>query len=188
MDVDFGFGSSAMTMTIPTISYGLYAQTQLSVPVVDTTVETTIIGSGVGTLSVPANAFKVGDSFVAKMCGKMSCLNNSNLTISITANGIDIVTIPLLNLVTAIDKIWDLIIDFTISQIGGVGVADMHVNGTFNYNRQSNNQFVATNFLTTNLPTFDTTIQNTLDITATWGVASPSNSIQSQNFNLTKIF
>jgi hypothetical protein len=74
----------------------------------------------------------------------MSCLNNSNLTINITANNINIVSIPLIGLVTATNKIWDLIIDFTISQIGGLGVADMHVNGTFNYNRQSNNQFVAT--------------------------------------------
>jgi len=186
MDVDFGFGSSAMT--IPTISYGLYAQTNLSTPVVNTTVETTIIGSGVGTLSVPANTFKVGDSFIAKMCGLMSCLNNSNLTINITANGISIVTIPLLNLDTATNKIWDLVIDFTIAQIGGVGVADMHVNGTFSYTKQSNNEFLANNFLISNLPAFNTTILNTLDIKATWGVASTSNSIQSQNFNLTKIF
>lgn len=188
MDSDFGFGSNIMTMTIPTASYGLYAQTNLSTIVVNTTVETTIIGSGVGTLSVPANAFKVGDSFIAKMCGLMSCLNNANLTIAISSNGIDIVTIPLFNLVTATNKIWDLVIDFTIAQIGGVGVADMHINGTFSYSKQSNNEFVANNFLTTNLATFDTTIANTLDITATWGAASTSNSIQSQNFNLTKIF
>lgn len=185
--MEYGFNSSKIPM-IPTASYGLYAQTELGTPVVNTDVETTIIGSGVGTLIVPANTFKVGDSFVAKMCGTMSCLNNSNLNIRITANNIDIVTIPLLSLVTATNKIWDLVIDFTISQIGGVGVADMHINGTFSYNRQSNNQFVANNFLTTNLPAFDTTIFNTLNITATWGVASPSNSIQSQNFNLTKIF
>ena len=174
--------------TIINQSNGLYAQTSLSTAIVNTDVEASLVGAGVGTLTVPANGFRVGDSFTAKMCGKMSCLNNSNLTINITANNINIVAIPLLSLVTATDKIWDLIIDFTISQIGGVGVGDMHINGTFNYNRQSNNQFVATNFLTTNLPAFDTTILNTLDITAKWGAASVSNSIQSQNFNLFRIF
>lgn len=174
--------------TIINQSNGLYAQTSLSTAIVNTDVEASLVGAGVGTLTVPANGFRVGDSFTAKMCGKMSCLNNSNLTINITANNINIVAIPLLSLVTATDKIWDLIIDFTISQIGGVGVGDMHINGTFNYNRQSNNQFVATNFLTTNLPAFDTTIINTLDITAKWGAASVSNSIQSQNFNLFRIF
>jgi hypothetical protein len=174
--------------TIINQSNGLYAQTSLSTAIVNTNVEASLVGAGVGTLTVPANGFRVGDSFTAKMCGKMSCLNNSNLTINITANNINIVAIPLLSLVTATDKIWDLIIDFTISQIGGVGVGDMHINGTFNYNRQSNNQFVATNFLTTNIPAFDTTIQNTLDIKATWGAASVSNSIQSQNFNLFRIF
>jgi hypothetical protein len=174
--------------TIINQSNGLYAQTSLSTEIVNTNVESSLVGAGVGTLTVPANAFRVGDSFTAKMCGRMSCLNNSNLTIYITTNNINIVSIPLIGLVTATDKIWDLIIDFTISQIGNLGVADMHVNGTFNYNRQSNNQFVATNFLTTNLPDFDTTISNTLDIKAKWGAASANNSIQSQNFNLFRIF
>ena len=187
MDEDFGFGST-LTPMIPTISYGLYAQTNLSTPVVNTTAETTIVGSGIGTLTVPANAFKIGDSFIAKMCGKMSCLNNANLTIKINSNGIPIVTIPLLNLTTATNKIWDLVIDFTIAQIGGVGVAVLHVNGTFSYNKQSNNEYIATNFLIIDNTAFNTTILNTLDITATWDIASPSNSIQSQNFNLTKIF
>lgn len=185
--MEYGFNSNGRTSNA-TASYGLYAQTELSTPVVNTIVETSIIGNGVGTLSVPANTFRVGDSFVAKLCGKMSCLNNSNLTITITTNDLDIVVINLLNLVTATDKIWDLIIDFTISQIGGVGVADMHINGSFSYSRQSNNEFVANNFLVQSTPNFDTTISNTLNINATWGVASPSNSIQSQNFNLTKIF
>ena len=38
-----------------TVNAGLFAQTAASTPVVNTTVETTILNSGVGNLSVPAN-------------------------------------------------------------------------------------------------------------------------------------
>ena len=188
MDVDFGFGSSAMTMTIPTISYGLYSQIALSNVVANTNVESSIIGVGVGTLNVPANAFKVGDSFVAQMCGSMSSLNNANLTIKLKSNSVILATISLIGLSSTTNKVWELNSHFTISKIGGLGVAELQLNSTFVYNRQSNGEYIGANVLEIDSTNFNTTIQNTLDITATWGTASPTNSIQSQNFNLTKIF
>ena len=42
---------------------GLFSQTSDSVTVSGTTSETTIIGGGIGSLSVPSNGFSVGDSF-----------------------------------------------------------------------------------------------------------------------------
>ncbi len=42
---------------------GLFAQTGNSTIISGTTVESTLINGGVGTLSVPANGFQVGDSF-----------------------------------------------------------------------------------------------------------------------------
>lgn len=63
-------GSSGTSAALPaTVSYGLFAQTANSIPVTGTTTETTLINGGVGTLSVPANGFTVGDSFVAVMAG-----------------------------------------------------------------------------------------------------------------------
>ena len=44
----------------PTV-YGLFSQTGNSVTVSGTTSETTIVGSGIGTLTVPANGFSIGD-------------------------------------------------------------------------------------------------------------------------------
>ena len=46
---------------------GLFSQTGLSTPIVNTTSELSLIDGGVGTLSVPANGFKVGDTFWAYM-------------------------------------------------------------------------------------------------------------------------
>jgi hypothetical protein len=187
MDTDFGFGSGSMAM-IGTTNYGLYSQIALSTLVANTNVESSIVGVGIGTLSVPANTFKIGDSFIARMCGSMSSLNNANLTIKLKSNGIILATISLLGLAATTNKVWELNAHFTVSKIGGLGVAELQLNSTFVYNRQSNGEYIGANILEIDSTNFNTTILNTLDITATWGAASPTNSIQSQNFNLNKIF
>jgi VCBS repeat-containing protein len=79
-------------------------------------------------------------------------------------------------------------VDFTVAAVGTLGVASLHANGMFTYNKSSNSNYIGTNFLVIDDTDFDTTIINTLDITAKWGAASLSNSIQSQNFNLFRIF
>ena len=174
--------------TIINQSNGLYSQTSLSTPIVNTNVEASLVGAGVGTLTVPANGFRVGDSFTAKMCGKFSSLNNANLEISIKSNSNVIAAIPVLTLTASTDVVFDLIVDFTVAAVGPLGVASLHANGMFTYNKSSNSNYIGTNFLVIDNTDFDTTIINTLDITAKWGAASLSNSIQSQNFNLFRIF
>ena len=57
-------GSSGTSPVFPApLVYGLYSQTANSTIIINTTIESTLIGTGVGTLSVPANGFIVGDSF-----------------------------------------------------------------------------------------------------------------------------
>lgn len=174
--------------TIINQSNGLYSQTSLSTPIVNTDEEASLVGAGVGSLTVPANGFRVGDSFTAKMCGRFSSLNNANLEISIKSNSNVIAAIPVLTLTASTDVVFDLIVDFTVAAVGPLTVASLHANGMFTYNKSSNSNYIGTNFLVIDDTDFDTTIINTLDITAKWGAASPSNSIQSQNFNLFRIF
>ena len=174
--------------TIINQSNGLYAQTSLSTAIVNTNVEASLVGAGVGSLTVPANGFRVGDSFTAKMCGKFSSLNNATLEIFIKSNSNVIAAIPALTLTASTDVVFDLIVDFTVAAVGPLTVASLHANGMFTYNKSSNNNYIGTNFLVIDDTDFDTTIINTLDITAKWGAASVSNSIQSQNFNLFRIF
>jgi hypothetical protein len=174
--------------TIINQSNGLYSQTSLSTPIVNTDEEASLVGAGVGSLTVPANGFRVGDSFTAKMCGRFSSLNNANLEISIKSNSNVIAAIPVLTLTASTDVVFDLIVDFTVAAVGPLTVASLHANGMFTYNKSSNSNYIGTNFLVIDDTDFDTTIINTLDITAKWGAASVSNSIQSQNFNLFRIF
>jgi hypothetical protein len=169
-------------------SYGLYAQTELGNPITFADGETSLVGVGVGTLLVPANSFKVGDSFVVKMCGPVSCGNNIGLDIRIRSNGIIILETPVFELATCTDRTYDLILDFTVASIGGAGTAQLFANGSFTYNKNSSSAFEGVNFRQISETTFDTTIANELDITAEWLEDSPTNQIASQNFTLIKIY
>lgn len=167
---------------------GLFSQTASSPAVTNTTVETGLINGGVGVLFVPANNFRVGDSFVAKVNGKVSALNNAQLTIKIKANATIIANPGVLTLVAATNNYYDLELHFTVRAIGPAGTAQLMTSGSFLYNKSSNNVPERIGFESLDTTTFDTTIDNQLDITVQWGAASASNSIDSHLFNLYKIF
>lgn len=169
-------------------SNGLFAQTSLSTPVVFASGEASLIGTGVGSLTVPANAFKVGDSFVAKMCGKLTCANNEILHIRIRSNGVVIVDALQYTLATTTSKYFDLVLDFTVTKLGGAGVGELFANGIFTYNKNASVALEGVHFGLVSNTVFSTAVTNTLTITAEWVTSSVSNTIQSQNFTLTKVF
>lgn len=172
----------------PAGTNGLYAQTALGTLITNTTVETSLIGAGVGSLTVPANAFSVGDSFTAKICGPLSCANNETIHIRVKSDGNVIADAGVFQMKIATNKYFELLIDFTITKIGVAGVAELFVNGQYSYNQNANTNLDGVNFALVSNTTFNTTIVNTLSITAQWGLASASNKIQSQNFVLTKVY
>lgn len=198
------------------INYGLFAQTAKSVPVTNTTESQSLIyvnfekrvlkdqgiiesipcmdpflrsyGS-VGGLSVPANSFRVGDSFRINISGEISSLNNEIMTIYLMANGgSTFLATTSITLPTTTNQFFDLNATFTIRSIGTAGVAKIVTAGQFTYSKDASNAFEGSDFIYVNEDTFDTTIHNTLDITAQWTSASASNSIYSDICVLNKIF
>lgn len=171
-------------------NFGLYAQTADSTPVVNTLVPGSLIGSGVGTLSVSANQFKVGDAFYFTMGGKKSNINNNNIKIDLTANGGSVILASsgLINLSGATNQPWEITTEFTIRAIGIAGVASIHTNSKFLAQADAGLQFEGKIFDDNNNTTFDTTISNTLDVLISWDIASPNNSIYTDNFVLNKIY
>ena len=167
---------------------GLFAQTALSTPIHNTNVETSLVGTGVGTLTVPANAFKVGDSFVGKMCGNLSCANNETIHIRVKSDGTTIADAGIFTMKISTNKYFELVIDFTVTKIGGAGIAELFVNGQYSYNHNAAGELSGNNFALISNTTFDTTVTNILSITAQWGLVNAANSIQSQNFVLNKIY
>ena len=167
---------------------GLFAQTANSTPITNTTVETSLINGGVGTLTVPANGFQVGDSFRVVTAGILNATNNQTIRIRVKSGSVvllDSTAQPISNIT---NDVFSLNIDFTIRQLGAAGVASIVSLGTFHYTKTSNATTQGFAFNVVNSTTFNTTISNTLDITVQWGAASTSNSIFSDIFVLNKTY
>jgi hypothetical protein len=170
-------------------AYGLFAQTADGGPVTATIVETSIGGAGVGTLSVPANGFSIGDSFQTDLDGLITCGASSEIQVRVkTLTGVLLADTGIIDLAASTDKSWILTLYFTIRTLGGAGTASISSGGLFSYIRNGGTQFEGYVLSTLNTTTFDTTIANTLVITVQWNTDSAGNSILSRNFTLTKIF
>jgi hypothetical protein len=169
-------------------NFGLFSQTASSAPITNTTVETSLLDGGVGTLSVPPNGFNVGDSFLAIMSGYLNSANNQQLEIRIRSNGSLLADTGIITLNTATNRDFNLQIYFTIQAIGGAGVASIVTGGNFAYTKNASTTLEGTAFSTRNNTTFNTTVLNTLVISAQWGASNPNNIIYSDIFTLTKTF
>ena len=171
-----------------TITGGLFAQTANSTPITNTTVETSLINGGVGSLSVPANAFKVGDSFRVITAGVLNAANNQTIRIRVKSGSIVLLDSLAQNITNITNDVFSLNLDFTIRQLGGAGVASIVSLGTFHYAKTSNATVQGFAFNIVNSTAFDTTISNTLDVTVQWGAANVGNSIYSDIFILNKTY
>jgi hypothetical protein len=179
--------------TATTVNYGLFNQTGSSIPVTGSGTGVSFSGSlidgGIGTLSVPANSFTKGDAFSACMTGKITATNNHTLEIKIISDGVDLADTGVITLSGTTDRNWRLDIDFSINEVGSAGVAIVATAGTFQYRQDASNALIGEIFSFINSSSFDTTIDNTLQIEAIWGTTSGvTDSIYSQIFTLNKTF
>lgn len=174
--------------TFSSNNYGLFNQTGSSTVITNTTTETSLLDGGVGTLLVPANGFTAGDAYHAILTGTLSAQNNNNLRIRIKANSVILADSGNITMAGADAEPWKMEVYFSINAIGAAGVANIATGGTFMYTKDASTDFQGINFSTVNSSTFDTTVNNTLTITAQWGTANSGNSIYSQIFTLNKTF
>jgi hypothetical protein len=177
-------GTVAMLSDIGSLSIGNFSQTADGVTVVNTTTETSIVGSGVGSLSIPANTFQIGDSFHAKIGGLMSSKKDDQLILRVKNGGTILATTGSFELEYSVADGWEAEIDFTIRTIGATG--SIITNGNFCHNKTLDKKYAGTVFQDTKA--IDTTILHTLDITAEWVQASNQDSIQASNFVLYKVY
>lgn len=184
-------GTVAYLTDIPSTSnYGLTSLIGDAIAVTNTTTEENLVyGQIAGTFTVFANTFAIGDSFKASLVGELSCLNNATLTIYVkTLSGTVLAQTGAMTLATTTARHWTLDINFNVRLVGAASTASIASGGTFTYVRNSGTTIEGTTFLDVNSTTFDTTIDNTLVITAQWGAASASNSIQTRVFTLNKVY
>ncbi len=166
----------------------IYTQTNSSTPITNTIVETSLLDGGLGSLTVPANGFQIGDSFHAVVTGHISAINNHQLRIRIKTGSVVLADTGNVIMSGATGKHFKLEVFFTIRTLGASGVASIVTGGTFVYTKDASNTFEGTNFSTETSTGFDTTISNTLSVTAQWDTANVGDSIYSEIFTLNKTY
>ena len=145
--------------------------------------ETEILGTGVGSLLFDANTFEVGSS-TFNISGFFDSDNGDILTLRLVSNfsGTPIILASLLiNLENSTSQFFELETNFTIRALGAATTAELATNFDFTYNKTTGNEYVGQRVVEVNTTTFDTTIANTLSLTAQFNSASASNSIQTVN-------
>ena len=171
-------------------NYGLFSQTANSAIISGTTVETSILGTGVGSLIIVANGFNVGDSFKADLGGQFSTANNETITIRVKAanTGMVLADSGPQTVSNVSTNIWTLSLNFIVRQVGVAGVASIATIGRFIYNKTINASSEGFAFTTINNTTFDTTLQTNLVVTIQFGSNSATNTMYSDIFTLNKIY
>lgn len=183
-----GLDAIATGLEQSNLGKGLFAELKNCSSITDTTDPGSLLGPGIGQLTVPANTFKVGDSFHLKMLGHISCINNAQLAITLNSGAAILGSTGFITLGACTNKHWELNVYFTIRSLGAAGTAAIMAGGVFTYSKNSANIFEGTNFTELNNTTFQTNALNTLTVTGQWFAANAGNSIYSEVCILNKLY
>lgn len=185
---DFANTIASIIPPPPPASTGLFTQITNGPTVTATVAESTIIGTGLGSLTVPANGFQVGDSFKVDVVGHVSSKNNDTIRIKIKSGSVILGDTGVVTMPNITSKHYSINLNFTVRSLGAAGTASIASSGQFTYSKNASNAFEGSNFSIVNNTTFDTTVSNTLDITVQWSSTSALNSIYSEILTLYKTY
>lgn len=137
------------------------------------TTETSLLGSGTGSLTISANTITAGSLIEFSLSGTLSAVLSAGITIKIYSGSSGTTQIgsfaPSLSLLNSVG--WTATVKVVCKTIGATGT--LQCNGTLNV---GTNSIVYTQQSISN---FDTTGANTFKITGTWGAVNVGNSITS---------
>ena len=120
--------------------------------------------TGQGSLSVPANGFKVADSFCLVMAGEILLGDkDDDFTLKVYQNGTVLgdITVKLEDINAAGESFWEVEVDFTVRAIGATG--SMCTNLDFTFNKNITKDFKGSRHVT--ITTLDTTTISSLSVT-----------------------
>lgn len=174
-------GSTGTTWATPQL-YGLYSATGAPVTVANTTTQSSLIPTGVGSLTVPPGTVTAGMSYLLKCGGTFrDNVNNTQITFRLTNSGTLFSTgLLTLNSVPLISTGWSIDTQFTYT-----GGTQLITNFTFSYNSGSDGRGFTSQQVNN---TFNPLVSNTLNFTIQWATANINNTITCNFFTLTKIF
>ena len=157
----------------------IFSQTA-DVTIASTTTETTIIGSGVGTVTLPANFFTVGKTLRIRAIGYFSDTGTPNITINVKLGATTIITTGAVALAGTIsNNYWEVSSVLTCRTTGATGT--IMGQGKFMYD-ESTHAGTTLGMVDTSADTIDTTASLDVNVTQTWGSSSASNTFTCTNF------
>lgn len=148
--------------------------------VANTVTETTLAGTGVGTLTIPANWYKVGKTLKVFASGVYSNTGTPTIRIKLKHGATILVDTGAVTTTTgATNWQWTFEGYITCRTVGGTGTVILQGDFYINTSATAVARYAMTATATI---TIDTTVTNVLDLTVTWGTASASNTITCSNF------
>lgn len=153
---------------------GVLATQTADVTIASTVTETTLLGTVVGTLTLPADSLEVGKTVRIVVRGFLSNTGTPNLTIRAKLGGTEVVGTGAIVTASGVSNVgFVATFDITLRTTGGSGT--VVAAGAFEYNNGT-----IVNAVKTTTTTIDTTGSLAIDVTAEWGTSSASNTITCQ--------
>ena len=147
-----------------------------SATVANTVTETTLIGSGVGTLTLPANFWRVGRSIKIYAAGVISDTGTPTVRFRTKLDSTSIIDSTAIALSGTLSNTgWELTADLICRTAGGSGT--IFGQGSFHYGADNRIPLSAVAAVT-----IDTSASDALNLTIEWGAASASNTITCTHF------
>lgn len=171
-----GRATSATSIRVaPSVSF---AQTS-TVTIANTTTETTLVGSGVGSLIVAANSLSPASTLSCVAMGPHSASGSPTIRIRAYLNAIVILDTGVVTAGTSTNELWEFrgVMACRSTGISGTVMAE----GFYLESAGSTKMFGMVN---SSPITIDTTINQTFGVTVQWGTADPSNTISATNLTL----
>lgn len=158
----------------------LYSQT-IDKTVADTTDETSLLSAGRGSKTLPADLLEQGTTIRIALSGHISDTGNPTMDIKASLGGTEVCSTGAENLGTSVSQVdFHLLIYITCRTTGASGT--VVASGLFEHDDGTSFGLVKTT-----ATTIDTTGALAIDVTATWGTQSASNTITCQEVTIERL-
>jgi hypothetical protein len=165
--------SGNLTKSGDLTALGIYAQTN-DVPVFNTTTPTTLVGTVVGSATLPANFFAVGKTIIIFISGTYQQTNGANTcTLNFSIGGVSIGSIALSHNNTLSASYFEARVVVTCRTAGATGTVQYQGCGLLNLAGTPSFYFQTSS----TSGSINTTTTNAINVTATWSAADASNSL-----------
>lgn len=163
---------------IKQVLVGVIFTSTASATVANSVAETSIIGTGVGTLTLPANFFVVGKTIRVRVRGIMSITGTPNITVKVKLGSTVIVSTGVVAAAgTVANNLFDVVVDIICRSVGASGT----VMGTGGFTYQKSTLVPATlGMVATAAVVVDTTASQVVGATVEFGTADAGNTISGQ--------